>query len=85
MENRSAAIWPLLFLQVLAWSNSIRLYHVVHSRYLSTADLVTVAGNLVENAQEVTVLLCLNYLIETGQVLSSIDCETGGRPGYCIE
>ena len=42
-----------------------------------TCESISAATGL----SKVTVRRYLNYLIETGQVVSSIDYETGGRPG----
>ena len=54
-----------------------------HAAEKHTCESISAASGL----SKVTVRRYLNYLIETSQVLSSIDYETGGRPRvlYCLK
>lgn len=61
----------------------IQEYLQEHAAEKHTCESISAASGL----SKVTVRRYLNYLIETSQVLSSIDYETGGRPRvlYCLK
>lgn len=59
------------------------IYHYLqeHAGEKHTCESLSVSSGL----SKVTIRRYLNYLIETGRVASSIDYETGGRPGVLYQ